>query len=148
MNVARQVPRNTGAFSLIEVMVAILILGIALVGLTQGITTALGSSKESERQTAAYLFAQGKIEELRATVIIEGEDEGDCGPGLELYQWKQNVTTTELDGLYDVEVTVENARTGQEICTLRTLLFEVPVSEEPAKEKDKKSDAKKKGGGK
>lgn len=148
MNVAWQVPRNTGAFSLIEVMVAILILGIALVGLTQGITTALGSSKESELQTAAYLYAQGKIEELRATVIIEGEDEGDCGPGLELYQWKQNVATTELDGLYDVEVTVENARTGQEICALRTLLFDVPVSDEPAKEKDKKSDAKKKGGGK
>src|SRR6185503_16859500 len=111
-----------GGFSLIEVMVAILILGIALVGLTQGITTALGSSKESELQTAAILFAQGKIEELRATEVIEGEDEGNCGPGLELYHWTENVTTTELDGLYDVEVTVDNARTGQEICSLRTLL--------------------------
>jgi len=139
---------SQSAFSLIEVMVAILILGIALVGLTQGITTALGSSKESELQTAAMLYAQGKIEELRATAIIEGEDDGDCGTGLELYHWKQNVTTTELDGLYDVEVTVENARTGQEICALRTLLFEVPVSDEAAKDKEQDAKSKKKGGGK
>jgi len=150
MNVALH-KRNAG-FSLIEVMVAILILGIALVVLTQGITTALGSSKESELQTAAMLFAQGKVEELRATAILEGEDEGTCGPGLELYQWTQNVTTTDLDGLYNVEVTVENARTGQEICALRTLLFEVPASDEPAKDKskgkDKNSKSKKKGGAK
>src|SRR6202012_2526970 len=55
--------RNEGGFSLIEVMVAILILGIALTGLVHGITTALSSSKESELQTVAALYAQGKIEE-------------------------------------------------------------------------------------
>jgi hypothetical protein len=35
-------------------------------GLTQGITTALGSSKESELQTTGALFAAGQIELLRA----------------------------------------------------------------------------------
>ena len=57
---------HNAGFSLVEVMVAILILGIALVGLTQGITTALSSSKESELQTVAALFAAGQIETLRA----------------------------------------------------------------------------------
>ena len=130
-------------------MVAILILGIALVGLTQGITTALGSSKESELQTTAMLFAQGKIEELRATFVTDGEDEGDCGTGLDLYRWKQVVTATDLDGLHDVTVTVESTRTGQEICELRTLLFEVPPSVETAKDKESKPDSKskKKGNG-
>jgi len=42
---------NAAGFSLIEVMVAIFDPGIALAGLTTGITTALGSSKESELQT-------------------------------------------------------------------------------------------------
>ena len=147
MNTPRHAPRFQSAFSLIEVMVAILILGIALVGLTQGITTALSSSKDSELQTTAMLFAQGKIEELRATLLEDGEDEGDCGTGLELYRWKQTVTATDFDGLHDVEVTVENSRTGQAICELRTLLFEVPVTAETAKEKDPKS-KKKEGGGK
>ena len=48
--------RNSG-FSLVEVMCAILILGIALAGLTEGVTTALTSSKESELQTTAALLA-------------------------------------------------------------------------------------------
>lgn len=136
-------PFNAG-FSLIEVMVAILILGIALAGLTHGISTALGSSKDSEYQTTAVLFAQGKIEELRATPgIKDGSDEGSCGAGLDLYRWKQTITATELDGLHDVEVVVENSRTGQAICDLRTLLFEVPA--DTGKGKDAKS--KKKGSG-
>ena len=70
---------------------------------------------------------------------------GDCGTGLEIYRWKQNVTTTDLDGLHDVKVIVESARTGQAICELQTLIFEVPVSREAGKSKDAK--AVKKGGG-
>jgi general secretion pathway protein I len=121
--------RNAPAFSLIEVMIAILILGIALAGLTHGITTALGSNKESELQTTAALFAQGKIEELRATGGLEkGEADGECGPGLDLYRWKQTVSTTDIDGLFNVEVVVEDSRNGQTIFDLGTLLFERPSS--------------------
>ena len=115
---------NSG-FSLIEVMVAILILGIALAGLTHGITTALASSKESEWQTTAALFAAGQIETLRAEGGLEdGETDGDCGAGLEAYHWKQTIAGTDIDGLHDVTVVVENAPSGQEIYELKTLLFE------------------------
>ncbi len=118
-------PRS--GFSLIEVMVAILILGIALVGLTQGISTALGSSKESELQTTAAAFASGQIEILRATGgITDEETDGDCGTGLELYHWKQSVTATPIDGLHEVAVTIESTRDGKLIYELRTLLFERP----------------------
>jgi prepilin-type N-terminal cleavage/methylation domain-containing protein len=140
-------PSYHAGFSLIEVMVAILILGIALAGLTHGISTALGSSKDSEWQTTAVLFAQGKIEEMRAsTGLKDGELEGDCGAGLELYRWKQTITATELEGLHDVEVVVVNARTGQAICDLRTLLFEVPTTSEAGKGKDAKAKTKGSGG--
>src|SRR5580704_14602398 len=110
-------------FSLVEVMVAILILGIALVGLTQGITTALVSSKESELQTTAALFAAGQIELLRAgTDLSNGTGNGDCGTVLPLYRWKQTVSPTEIDGLHEVDVVVENAQTGAAIYELKTLL--------------------------
>jgi Tfp pilus assembly protein PilV len=110
-------------------MVAILILAIALVGLTQGITTALASSKESELQTTAALFAAGQIELLRAGKdLTDGTDNGDCGAGLPLYRWKETVSPTDIDGLHDVDVVVENSQTGAEIYELKTLLFEIPAN--------------------
>ena len=118
----------TAGFSLLEVMCAILILGVGLVGLTQGLTSALISSKESELQTTAALIAAGQIETLRAEgYMIEGVTEGDAGEELSLYSWRQTVTLTATDGLFDVAVAVQNAKTGQEIYELRTLLFD-PLS--------------------
>ena len=135
-------PFNSG-FSLIEVMVAILILGVALAGLTHGITTALESSKESELQTTAALFAAGKIETLRAEGGLEnGETDGDCGAGLEAYRWKQAISDVGLDGLHDVDVVIERARDSQEIYELKTLLFKAPensTANEAGNRKDSQS---------
>lgn len=118
--------RDAG-FSLVEVMVAMLVLGIALVGLTRGITTALGSSKESELQTTAALFAAGQIEALRAQeILVDETSEGQCAGGLALYRWKQTVSPTDIDGLHDVEVVIESSGSGKTIYALRTLLFEPP----------------------
>src|SRR6185436_1362599 len=102
--------RRDAGFSLVEVMCAILILGIGLVGFIQGITTALGSSKESELQTTAVLLASGKIEKLRAEGFIEdGVNDGDCGEDLPNYQWKQTITSTSIKGLHQIELVVESA---------------------------------------
>jgi prepilin-type N-terminal cleavage/methylation domain-containing protein len=115
------------AFSLVEVLCAILILGVALVGLTQGLTVALHSSKDSELLSTAALFAAGQIESLRAEGGLEnGEQEGDCGEGLSLYRWRQSIKPAGVDGLHEVAVTVENAKSAQPIYELRTLLFEMP----------------------
>src|SRR5207253_2118065 len=100
---------RTAGFSLIELMCSVVILGIALVGLTQGLTTALGSNKESELHAAAALLAAGKIETLRAEgYITDGTQEGEGSEGLSLYHWKQSVTSTSIDGLHEVEVSVSN----------------------------------------
>ena len=116
--------RNAG-FSLVEIMCAILVLGIALVGLTEGITTALSSAKDSELQTAAALVAAGQIETLRAEgYIVDGETEGECGEVLPLYRWKQSITSTSINGLH--EVVVENSKSAQAVYELRTLLFDSP----------------------
>lgn len=118
---------HNAGFSLVEVLVAILILGVALVGLTHGITTALGSGKESELQATAAMFAAGLIEEQRAEGdITDGESEGTCGDELPLYRWTQSVTAAGIDGLHQVDVSIQNAHTGQKIYDLRTLLFERP----------------------
>ncbi len=118
-----------------------MIMGIALVGLTHGITTALDSSKESEQQTVAALFAAGKIESLRAEGGLEnGETGGDCGAGLTAYRWKQTISDTGIEGLHAVDVVVQTARNHQEIYELKTLLFE---SSGNSSDKDDKSKKKK-----
>ncbi|HEX5399882.1 MAG TPA: prepilin-type N-terminal cleavage/methylation domain-containing protein [Verrucomicrobiae bacterium] len=119
--------RRGAGFSLIEVVVAILILGIALVGLTEGITTALSSSKASEVQTTAALLAAGQIESLRAEGdFTDGETDGDFGDAFPLYQWKQTLSAAGINGLHDVDVVVQNSQTGQTIYELKTMLFAVP----------------------
>ena len=134
--------RNAG-FSLIEVMVAILILGIAVVGLTQGLTTALASGKESEVQTQAAMLAAGQIETLRTDGMLEdGDDDGDFGDDFPNFQWKQTIKPAGVEGLHEVKVTVENANTGKAIYELTTLLFEAPLDSDSAT--TSKEDAKKK----
>jgi len=84
--------RYNGGFSLIEVMCAILIMGVALVALTRGMTTALGSSKDSEVQTTVVGLAAGQIETLRAGgVLTDDTTEGDFGDSFPKYRWEQTV---------------------------------------------------------
>jgi len=132
------------AFTLVEVMVSIVILGIAVAGLTQGITTALASTKESELQATAALFAAGQIELLRAEGgLLDGSTQGDCGTTLPRYRWKETITPTDIDGLHEVSVVVQDAQTSAEIYELKTLLFELPddssSKSKPTKRKGKSS---------
>jgi general secretion pathway protein I len=132
--------RLNAGFSLIEVIVAVAILAIALVGLAHGVSTAIGSSKEAELQTTAAMFAAGLIEELRAQGgITDGQSQGDCGTDLPQYRWSASIAAAGIDGLHEVDVSIVSAHTGQEIYMLRTLLFEAPPDTD-----SKKSDAKSK----
>lgn len=135
--------RRTSGFSLIEVLCSVVILGVGLIGLTEGITTALRSSKESEHQTTAALLAAGRIEFLRADgYIIDGKEEGEGGEGFALYRWRQEVSKAAIDGLHDVVVVVENAKTGEAIYELRTQLFDPPPSREDEQTKNGKDSSK------
>jgi hypothetical protein len=124
-------------------MCAILILGVGLAGLTQAVTTALSSSKESELQTTAALFAAGRVETLRAEGDFrDGDSEGECGEGLRLYRWKQSISPAGIDGLHEIAVVVEQAKSGKAIYELRTMLFGPPdeaTVSGPAKPTDSKS---------
>jgi prepilin-type N-terminal cleavage/methylation domain-containing protein len=140
----RRAPRVFGcsrAFSLIEVMIALLILGVALVGFVQATTTAVSSSKESEIQTTAALLASGRIEKLQADGDLEdGDSNGDWGDDFPNYSYTQTISPTDVRGLHEVRVTIENPNTGKQLYELRTMLFEIP----PATEEDTSSKSKQK----
>lgn len=129
---------HSSAFSLIEVLCAILILGFGVVGLTQGITTALVSAKEAEVQTAASALAAAQIELLRAEgFVIEGELEGEGEGDLGRYAWRQSVRETDIRGLFEVRVSISSTNSGQEIFELSTMLFDPPLMEEERAEREK-----------
>jgi type IV pilus modification protein PilV len=115
-------------FSLIEVLCAILVLGVGIVGLTHGLTTALSSTKESELQTEAALLAAGRMEMIRADgYLVDGSEEGDGDEGLGHYHWQQTISRTDIEGLHEVTVAVQQGRSEKTIYELRTLLFDPPA---------------------
>jgi prepilin-type N-terminal cleavage/methylation domain-containing protein len=119
-------------FSLVEVIVAIAVLSVAVVGLTEGIGLALQSNKDSERQSTAALFAAGVIETLRAEGDFEnGDKEGDCGEELSFYHWRQSIKSAGIEGLHEVTVTIENTKTKKSIYELQTMLFAAPDDPTP-----------------
>lgn len=140
--------KRNGGFSLIEVMCAILIMGVALVALTRGMTTALASSKDSEIETTVVSLAAGQIETLRAGgVLTDGATEGDFGEYFPKYLWEQTISPGGVDGLHQVEVLVKDAKSGATLYKLNTLLFDsdYPASSaSDAKAKQREQDRAKK----
>src|SRR5271168_1141090 len=101
--------RHDGGFTLIEVMCAIVIMGVALVALTRGLTTALGSTKDSEVQTTVVELAAGQMETLRAGgVLTDDTTEGDFGDSFPKYKWEQTIAQGAVDGLHQVDVVVKD----------------------------------------
>jgi general secretion pathway protein I len=139
---------HNGGFSLIEVMCAILIMGVALVALTRGMTTALGSTKDSEVQTTVVSLAAGQIETLRAgAVLTDDTTEGDFGDSFPKYKWEQTISASDVDGLHQVDVVVQDSKTGVTLYKLTTLLFDTDYpssSASDAKQKQRDQDKAKK----
>jgi hypothetical protein len=78
--------------------------------------------------------------------LKDGVEAGEGGEGLPLYRWKQTITSTTINGLHEVEVVVENAKSGSIIYELRTLLFDPPLDssqDESAKRKNPAASKKK-----
>jgi prepilin-type N-terminal cleavage/methylation domain-containing protein len=140
--------RHHAGFSLIEVMVAIMIMGVALVALTRGMTTALASTKDSEVQTTIVGLAAGQIETVRASAVLTDETtEGDFGDDFPKYSWEQTIAPGGLDGLHQVDVTVKDVKSGVSLFKLTTLLFDADYpgsTAEDAKQKKKDLDKAKK----
>lgn len=60
-----------GGFTLIEVLIAFVILGVASLALYRGMTTGLSGTQASEARIAATLLARSKLEEVGAAIPVE-----------------------------------------------------------------------------
>jgi Tfp pilus assembly protein PilV len=105
--------RRTAGFSLVEVVVAVVICALAIVGLFQAGSTGLFAADTAGKVQKAIQRAQSRLASVgRESAIAEGESEGDDSGG---FRWHLRIHPSAaqtfpappvLMTLYDVEVTV------------------------------------------
>jgi prepilin-type N-terminal cleavage/methylation domain-containing protein len=72
--------RRRDGFTLIEVLIAFVILGVASLALYRGMTTGLSGTAASEIRTTALLLARSKLDEVGASLAVEpGVQRGSAG---------------------------------------------------------------------
>ena len=100
--------RDNG-FTLLEVMIALAIVGIALVTLIGLETRTIQLAERQQRVTQATLLAQEKMTEIETggqTISGVGEREGLFDSPFELYRWTIDLEPTPLPAIEMVTVTV------------------------------------------
>ena len=93
-------------FTLIEIIMAMAILAIGIIGVVRLLPVGLRASKTSETMSRAAFLAQKKIEQLKLagfddltapepSVPLEGEEEG--------YGWQAQISAVSLEGVNNPE---------------------------------------------
>ena len=131
------VPRRRAAFTLVEVLAALLLVAIVLPVVMQGISLATGAASAAKRRTEAASLAQSKLAELVGTEgwsgrILSGQFDLLDGDDAEDYAWRADVTAwTDQQYVRQIDVHVTwTGPAGEERVTLSTLVYEGKPKEE------------------
>lgn len=101
--------RPRTGFTLIEMIVATLVLAIGIVGAASAFSAATKASALAADTQTASLLAQQQLEQTEtqaAGQLTGGDTEGDFGADYPGYHWKQSITSTDYTYLFQVSVTV------------------------------------------
>lgn len=106
---------SNSAFTLIEVLVAIVLVGIGLTAMVSGLGSLTASFRRSIETEALQRLANEKFDELVATQEWQSASEGGFdGAQFEDYSWSTETETTTVAGLEYLRVTVTRAFAGRE----------------------------------
>jgi len=96
------------AFTLIEVMVALLVVAIGMLGAITAVSQAAGNSGYLRDKTLAHWVAMNKLTEVRlqknAPSIDKTSDEVEMGG--RKWKWTMNVTQTQVETMRRIDITV------------------------------------------
>ncbi|HEV2472015.1 MAG TPA: type II secretion system protein, partial [Chthonomonadales bacterium] len=100
-------PARSG-FSLVEMVVASLLLAIAVAGALEAFSAATRAEDAGSRLQTAAMLANRRIAELELhpQELTPGTEHGSFGAEFPQYQWDQQVASTDYDGLLKVRVRV------------------------------------------
>ena len=101
-------------FTLLEVLVAMGVLGAVLPAIMIAFTTSARTRAAAENETTAAYLLRDRLSELEAVgAPEEGEDAGEFGEGSR-FTWSTTVGSTEIEELYDVVVRVQWLEMGEQ----------------------------------
>ena len=120
--VRREPDRANSGFSLVETLVAVLILATALTSLAQLLTTAASATATAGRMTDAALLAAQKVEDLRASSWTAREGGGLDTPTRGVSrQWSISPLPSDPDHVAIIEVVVNVGDSAVHFVSLRTV---------------------------
>lgn len=97
---------NSG-FTLLEVMVALALIGIALVAILRSLAMSVDVSNESKNISIATLLAKGKMAELESLGFPDVEEaSGDFGEESPGFRWERSVSETGVEDLRKIVVRI------------------------------------------
>lgn len=117
--------RGRRGFTLVEMMVAVALLGIGIAACVACIGTATRASALAEQYTAVQLLAREKLSEIQVSGARQGEDQGDFGPDRPGFTWRTMAEPAGVSGLRRVRLLVrwgneENPRAAEFTTFVRT----------------------------
>jgi general secretion pathway protein I len=102
---------HPAGFTLIEVMVALVIVSLALAGVAASMGPMIDTANTMRDRTFASWIAQNKIAEMRLAGVIPkvGESNGEVDYANTTWAWTAEVSETGVENLLKVDVTVSYA---------------------------------------
>jgi prepilin-type N-terminal cleavage/methylation domain-containing protein len=94
------------SFSLIEVMVAVAVLGIGIAGVLSCLSGSLQCAKRVQQRMEAYDLLRLKTAEWAGENKTVDALTGKFEAPFETYAWRVEITPTDLTGLYSLRVSV------------------------------------------
>ncbi len=117
-------------FTLIEVIVALVVISTAIAIIAQGFATGGGASVTAQNRTRAAFYAQQKMADLEAAVIALNVSANGTFEDDDQWTWEVKSDTTTTTGLYQMTVTIIwKERNEDRKFHLVRLMNERPVAE-------------------
>ncbi len=119
-----------GGFTLVEVIVALVVIAAAISILAQGFTSGGGASVTAQNRTRAVWHAEAKMADLEAGIIALNVGTSGTIDGTEDWKYAVENATTTTTGLTQVTVTITwKERNEDRTYSLVRLMRERPVNE-------------------
>lgn len=105
---------RSGAFTLIEVMVALAIIALSLTAVAAKMARMIDTSNSMQERTYASWIAQNKITEMRLANVIPdlSTTSGDIEYADRAWRWRAVVSETGIENLFRVDVEITSAESN------------------------------------